>query len=560
MPGLAVEKKVVLDGLAGACSEKELEDLIFDFGVELDDIYEENGKAMYKFDVGANRYDLLCAEGMIRALRAYTGAETYKDISVRHGALTARKYPTHERNHVACAAIRGVSFTAESYESFIAYQDKLHQSIGRNRTLVSMGTHDLDTIDGQISYRSVDLAAHKFVPLNSAKEIGLATLKEHLGTDRKLSKYFDILSDPDRSVAFFSGDEIISLPPIINSDRTKISKSTRNIFIEVTGTDFEKVNTALKLMLYNFRGEAVESVTIQSVDERGQQTGTLETPVFHHRKYTVSVDHINQKVNLKLTGNDIKHLLEKMMYEVQVGENEVAVHCPDVRSDVLHVCDIVEDVAIAYGFNNFVKTIPAIFTIGCEDPLNKFTDKIRNEFALMGYSEALTLTLLAKADNFIDPDRQVLVSNPKSNECDSVRTSLVPGLLKAVASNLHGKIPIRMFEVADVVLLSEDVAEGATNRRMLSACIAANTSLLEGLQGPLSFLFEKCGIRNYKYVHEDRPWLLSNQAAIILVGSRAVGSIGVLHPRICEKFKIPYAASILEVDLECLYKIFMNTK
>ncbi|KAI4293293.1 phenylalanyl-tRNA synthetase beta chain [Pancytospora philotis] len=548
MPGLSVRKELVLDGLDGSVTEQQLEELIFDFGVELDDICEENGETMYKFDIGANRYDLLCAEGFVAALRAYTGLERYRDICVERGSTVVHKHATHERPHVACAVIRDVSFTKDSYDSFIAYQDKLHLSIGRNRSIVSMGTHDLASISGEISYQSVKLAEHRFRPLNAEHEIELAGLRESFSHDKKLSKYFDLLTDEARTVAFMSGSDIISVPPIINSDMTKISQQTRDIFVEVTGTDFAKVNTALKLMLYNFRGRRIESVTIKSDKE------TIETPVLCNRRYTVPVAHINKKLNLALSAADIQGLLERMMYDVEVRGDSLEVRCFDVRSDILHVCDIVEDVAVAYGFNNFERRLPALCAVGAEDPLNKFAGKLRNEFALMGFVELLTLTLLAHSENFIDTDKQVVIANPKSAECDVLRCSLLPGTLKAIAANMHAKIPIRAFEVSDVVQLSDGVMEGARNRRMLCGVIASNTSMLEELQGPLSFLItKKCGLGGLRYEHTERPWYLKNQAAVVKLGAETIGTIGVLHPQICKDFKIAYAASAFEIDVEKLF-------
>lgn len=66
--------------------------------------------------------------------------------------------------------LRGLHFTTDSYASFIDLQDKLHQNIARKRTLVAIGTHDLDTIQGPFTYDALPPEQIKFKPLNSDKE------------------------------------------------------------------------------------------------------------------------------------------------------------------------------------------------------------------------------------------------------------------------------------------------------------------------------------------------------------------------------------------------------
>lgn len=575
MPSVSVDKIELMALIGKQIDDAALESTVFDFGVELDDIYEERGRIMYKFDVPANRYDLLCIEGFSRALRAYMGVEPYQDLKVvgmERDLVTVRKHQTHERSHIACAIIKGIEFTDSSYNRFIDYQDKLHCSIGRNRSLVAIGTHDLSKIDGKIEYSSINLKDINFVPLANKSEkaaINGADLEEHFRNDRKISKFFSLLSDKSKAVAFTCNGEVMSIPPIINSEKTKISKETRDVFIDVTGTDFNKVNTALKLILYNFRGREVHPVKIL---DAGGQTAVV-TPVFSNYTYTITPERVFKKLHLDLGTTQIQGLLERMAYKASIRDGNVVVDVPDVRSDVMHECDIMEDIAVSYGFNNFEKRVPSICTVGHEEPLNKFSDKVRLELALSGYNEVLTLTLLSRQENFVDPKSAVVLSNPKSREYEVVRTSLLPGILKSISSNLHAKIPVKVFEVADVVLLSDATEEGARNERRACAVIASHRSLLEDVQGPLSLVLEKCGFR-FEYVALENDissysseeyeaissTYLENQGAFVKVDGEVVGTIGVLHPGICHKFGIPYAASSFEINVDSLFNRFITKK
>lgn len=574
MPAVNVDKLELISSLGVEIDEATLENTVFDFGVELDEVYEDNGRTMYKFDVPANRYDLLCLEGMSAALRAFLGICPYEDINITPVDSNTRivyKFATHERQHIACAIIRGMKFTKSSYNSFISYQDKLHSSIGRNRSIVAIGTHDLSKISGEIIYKSLELNSFDFAPLNSEEIVNGGSLEKVFAKDKKITKFFNLLSDSEKSVAFVDGSvdnfeiensSIMSIPPIINSDKTKISLDTNDIFVEVTGTDFNKVNTALKLVLYNFRGSRIDPVKILNYPKDGKEVFKT-TPILNNFIYTIPVAKINKKLDLNLSGLETKGLLERMMYNVDLKDEEAVIKTIDVRSDIIHECDIIEDVAIAYGFNNFKKKIPKVYTIGSEVPLNKFSDKLRTELALSGYNEVLTLTLLSRSENSIIKDdiseNPVVLANPKSKECEVVRTSLLPGILKSIASNLHGKIPIKLFEVSDVVHMRDSCVH---NQRKACAVIASNSSLLEEIQGPLSFMLEKSCLQSFEYVPaSDNAFdelFLENQYAYIKINNVVIGTIGVLHPKISQKFGIPYACSSFEIDVEMLFDEFLK--
>ncbi|KAI5148074.1 phenylalanyl-tRNA synthetase beta chain [Enteropsectra breve] len=586
MPSLSVKKRYLETLMQKSLDNSDIENILFDFGVELDDIYEEDGETMYKVDIAANRFDLLCAEGLSSALRCYMGEGSYSDVNAAESETVVHRFSTHERSSIACAIIRNIDLSGEKYDSLISYQDKLHSSIGKNRSLAAIGTHDLEKIKGPVVYRSTLLSEINFVPLrnkeisqeNSSKNnINGRDLKAHFEKDKKISKYFDLLSDGNKMVnfAYLDGNasEIMSVPPIINSDATKISRETKNIFVEVTGNDINKVSTVLKLILGNFRGSSCEIVGIVDHGEEtpekikeiiANNAGSSNIKKAEANVYKISTELVEKRLKIKLSAAEIKALLEKMMFTVEISDNKILnVFPPSVRSDILHEIDVSEDIAIAYGYNNFNMEVPEINTVGSEDPLNKFCDKLRQEMALCGFNEGLTLTLLSRAENFVEGDSAAVLSNPKSREYEVVRTSLMPGLLKMLASNLHGRIPIRIFEVADAVRLSGE-AEGASNIRLLCALIAGRTSMLEELQGPLSLLMEKCGISNFSYEHikdEDstapvRGKYLKNQCAEIFVNGKLVGDFGVLHPVVCNNFKIPYAGSALEIDVEKLFSEF----
>ena len=177
MPTVSVNKQQLFELLGKQYTNEEFDELCFEFGIELDeDTTEEalknNEEPELKLDIGANRYDLLCIEGIAQSLNEYLGrAETPKyKLSAPTTKLIIDKSTEQVRPFATGAVLRNIKFNEKSYASFIALQDKLHSNVCRNRSLVAMGTHDFDTMQGPIHYRALAPKDIKFVPLNQTKE------------------------------------------------------------------------------------------------------------------------------------------------------------------------------------------------------------------------------------------------------------------------------------------------------------------------------------------------------------------------------------------------------
>lgn len=198
--------------------------------------------------------------------------------------------------------------------------------------MAAIGTHDLDKIKGNVIYKTINIDRINFQPLRTKEEKEINLVK-HFEEDKKISKFFNLLTDKNKSVAFCDETGVISIPPIINSERTKISVSTKNVFVEVTGTDFSKVNTALNLILCNFPGNVIEKIQIDNI----------HTPVLNNSVYNLSINEINKKLCLDLDRHTVSNILRKMMYKINQTEDIgfVSISVPENRSDVMHECDII---------------------------------------------------------------------------------------------------------------------------------------------------------------------------------------------------------------------------
>lgn len=182
---------------------------------------------------------------------------TSEKVVLKDGAspekLIVKAETSQIRPFVVAAILRDITFTPQSYANFIDLQEKLHSNICRKRTLVAIGTHDLDTVKGPFTYEALAPKDITFTPLNQTKEMNGDALMEFYEADRRLSKFLPIIkSSPVYPVIYDKNRQVLSLPPIINSDHSKIKLSTRNVFIECTATDLTKAKNVLNTMVVMF--------------------------------------------------------------------------------------------------------------------------------------------------------------------------------------------------------------------------------------------------------------------------------------------------------------------
>ena len=492
MPTLAVLRDRLFLAIGKDYTEDEFDELCFEFGVELDEVtsdYAEAEKAgvakaqlksmnlskevTYKIDVPANRYDLLCVEGLSRAIRIFLGMQDSpvyslkEPLSGKRELITVKASTSGVRPFVVCAILRDVTLDQARYESFIDLQDQLHRNLCRMRTLVAVGTHDMSELQGPFVYSADTPEDIKFVPLTETdRSFNAKELMDHYITEpacKHLKPYVPIIYDkPKYPVIRDAAGTVLSLPPIINGRKSRIQLHTKDIFIECTATDLTKANIVLDTVVTMFSEYCSDPFTIEPVDVLYEETNDIQvrvsrersvraasepcgrrkntyisyptpltphlisplpppisqtTPKLFTRRETASVDVVNSTIGINCPGEKMVDLCTKMQLgpaELIEGGKTISVTVPPTRSDILHAVDIAEDVGIAYGYNNIVKKVPSTYTVGAEQPLNQFGDLLRDEIGRAGYTEVLTHGLLSTHDNFTalrkEVDMEVAVS------------------------------------------------------------------------------------------------------------------------------------------------------
>ncbi|XP_074275042.1 phenylalanine--tRNA ligase beta subunit, cytoplasmic [Silene latifolia] len=585
MPTVSVGRDRLFAAIARIYSDEKFEDLCFRFGIELDDITTEKAiirkekhldddvstddeEIIYKIEVSANRYDLLCLEGLAQALRVFEGLQpipTYTLADIHRDSMLkmhVKPETSSIRPFVVCAVLRGISFNEARYNSFIDLQDRLHQNICRRRTLVAIGTHDLDTIQGPFTYEALSPEEINFVPLKQVKKFRADELMKFYESDLKLKKFLHIIADsPVFPVIYDSKRTVLSLPPIINGAHSAISLKTKNVFIECTATDLTKAKIVLNTMVTMFSVYCEKKYEVEPVEVVYSDGKSYVCPDLSLYDVDVPLSYINDTIGVSLEADEVTHLLKKMQLHAKKSDlvdNQcnVSVSVPPTRSDILHPCDVMEDVAIAFGYNEIPKRMPAAMPAPVKPlPLNELTDLIRSEIAMNGFTEVLNWILCSRKD---DPSATVIIENPRSADCEVVRSSLMPGILKAVGHNKDHKKPIKVFEAGDVVILSDTNDVGAVNHRQLAAlhCGASSGfeiihSLVDRVMAVVGTPFVEEGDNSGYYLqHADNPEFLSGRQASIIYKGQHIGTFGIVHPELLNKFDIPDPCSYMELNIE----------
>ena len=633
MPTLQCSSELLFEKLGQKYTEKEFTDLCFDFGIELDEVtnkremYRREAKdnvnleklnelsdeEIYKIDIPANRYDLLCLEGLVNALLVFKGrkAPVYR-ISKPQLKMFVKPSILPIRPYVVCAVLRNINFTQTSYDSFIDLQEKLHHNICRKRTLVSVGTHDLDTVKGPFSYEGTPKAEVDFLPLAHAGRGNLKGEKitEYYQNDKHIGKYVPLISEKDRFPAVYDSSKsmkslyffflplfpsrrtcftiagelwrklchlllkkkkkktkkklyqhktaLMSLPPIINSEHSKISINTKNVFIECTAIDYPKANIVLNMIVSAFSTYVQEQFTIEGVeveypegcDLKFLPSRTVVTPDFSTREFVAGRDYINKSIGVNLTPQEMCNYLYKMLLDAKPSDDEksIVVQVPATRPDVLHQADIMEDVAIAYGYERLIREAkpPQTVSFGKQQPRESLRNLLRNELGFSGYTEMMTLSLcsvdeatalLQRDLKHYSKDGLVKLQNPITEEFQICRPSLLPGTLKTLSHSKDQAMPLQLFEVTDVVFRDTDHRIGARNELHLCAVRAsANSTGFDNIQGLLVHIMQRLGIPENKYSmvegKGDNCFIPGWQVGI-MYEDKQVGVMGVIDPMVC---------------------------
>jgi len=527
--------------------DEKMQNRIALFGTTLESFDDEE----IELEIFPNRPDLLSYQGFKRGFLGFLGKDkglrNYKiNPPEKNYEVSVDKSVSEVWPYCVCAIVKGLRLDDAKIKEVIDIQEKITMTVGRKRKKLGLGVYPLDKIALPVSYVALEPDKIKFKPLEASREMtGLEILSRH-PTGRE---YAHLLAGKSKFPIFVdSNKEVLSMPPIINSHETgKITEKTKDIFIECTGTDYKILKKSLNILvcaLIDMGGKAYQMKLVGAIKD--------VTPDFTPEKNKVSVENVNKVLGLNLNEKQVKGCLERMGHNYSKGVAESG----SWRTDLLHEVDLIEDVAIAYGYDNFEPEIPKISTIGEENYIETIKRKLSDILVGLGFLEISNYHLTKEKDQFLkmgiaerDVKGAIEVMDSKT-EYNLVRNDLSHYAMKILSENVDVEYPQKIFEMGRIFNLNNDLIEESE-----SLSIAASPSNFTELKQILEYLSRMVGVKlEVKEANKVPLHFIDGRCAEVLLDGVVIGYFGEIHPKILKNFRIRMPVALLEISLEGIFR------
>ncbi len=520
------------------------------FGTPIEKIDEKE----LQIEIFPNRPDLLSYQGFKRAFLSFIEKrkkpKSYKvnkpekkyKVIVDSGVRNIRPY-------TACAIVKGLRLNDEKIKEIIKVQEKLHITVGRKRKKSAIGIYPLEKISLPITFKALEPDKIKFTPLGSKKEMsGLEILQKH-PTGKE---YSHLLAGKMKFPVFIdSKKQILSMPPIINSQFTgKINPKTKDAFIECSGSDFKILEKCLNIivtMLSDMGGK------IYQMNLKGMKGKDVKgkTPELKTEKIPLKIENAEKLLGIELSEKSVKKYLRRMEMNYRKGKVEI----PPWRTDILHEVDIIEDIAIAYGYGNFEPEIPKVFTIGEENREESVKRKISEILSGIKFLETSSYHLTNKKDqiekmNLRETKKPIKIEESKT-DYDLLRENLTHKALKILSENIDSEYPQKIFKIGKVFGLEDEKISEEEH-----LCIAISPGNFTEIKQTLEYVFRMLGLKKpiFSELKETEKHFVDGRTAEIRLGEKPIGTMGEIHPKILSNWKIKMPVSLLEIDIEEVFE------
>ncbi len=552
MPTVTLNKEVFETLVGKKLPLDELKDRISMLGTDLEKV--EGNEIVV--EVFPNRPDMLSEQGFARAFSSFIGVKTgLREYPIKKsGFKVIVDKSVTMRPYTACAIVKNIQFTDEKIRGIMQAQEKLATTHGRNRKKSAYGIYPLKSINFPVRYIAKNPNTVMFQPLGFNHQIKASQVEELHPTGQK----YKHLTIGWKEYPFFidSKENVMCMLPYTNSNDTgKVDLDTTEVFIECTGNDFLNVQSALHMFVTLFAdmGGQIYSLDIEYPDK------TITTPNLTPHRMKLDLTYINKRLGLQLKELSAIELLAKMGYGYDKGE----VFIPAYRADILHQVDLMEDIAIAYGYENFTEEIPNVATIGEEDLLEKFARKLREVLIGMELVEAKNYHLITEQEL----NKNMGLSSPliklknSLGDYNHLRNSLLASLMKTLKENQHNEYPQNVFEIGKVFHQdsSGNYDTNIKESEHLAVTLSHETADFTEIKQVLDALM--CSLNlNYSVVETEHKSYIPGRVGRIVVkgntrGQKEVGIIGELHPQVITNWKLSVPVVGLELDLEELWTL-----
>jgi phenylalanyl-tRNA synthetase beta chain len=492
----------------------ELEKLITDMGTPIEEVSDKE----VSVEVFPNRPDLLSLENFARAVNQFNGKSKVASFKInaheKDYVVSVDKSVKAVRKHTVCAIVKELKFDDAKIKEVVDIQEKLHNSLGRKRKKLAIGIYPLNKVSLPIRFLGRKPEEIKFLPLEARAEMtGRQILRSHPAG----REYADLLKDEDVFPIFIdANDEILSMPPIINSEKTgRVDENTKDIFIECSGNNLSYLKKCLNII-------------VAALSEMGG------------------------KIYLGRMGIGFENRKGKFVAMV-----------PAYRTDILHWIDLTEEIAIAYGYENFEPEIPEISTIAEENPVDRFKRTVGNVLAGLGLLETSSFHLTTKKNikkMHYDFNEFIELEDSKT-ERDVLRMDMMTNLLQIASENSDASYPQKTFEMGRVFELGEG-GTGVLEKENLGILLVDEKVNFTEMKQVLDYLFKMLGVEYSIEPVDDSNYIIGRCGKIVVPqldsqGHRTgqgkdIGLVGEVAPRVLKNWKIRMPAVACELEIKDL--------
>ena len=529
-----------LQKLIGKVTKKQISDSLPFLGLDI----ESEDKDLVRIEYSPNRPDYSTDFGIALGLQGLLGIKTGAiKLTVKKSknySISVKSDVSKIRPFVTGIIAKNGKIDDKTIKQLMTMQEDLHFGIGRKRKKSSIGIHDLDKISFPLTYATAS-KNHKFIPLNSEKELSISEIIADTETGRD---YGHLLGQSSQvPIIIDSNKKTVSFPPIINAGITTVTTKTKNLFVEVTGinkVDAEDMLSVVATILQS-AGFNLESVQISGAKNSSAK--------LQERKISVDSSLINQTLGLELNTSKIISSLKKSRLNAILKGKKIICTIPAYRFDIFGPMDLVEEVALGYGIQNFEPTVSPSQTIGQTNPVSLKLKSLNQTMIGLGFLEALNSSLSSKRVLYDMTNRDskniISVLDSKSQEHTILRDSILPGLIENLSRNIHESYPQKMFETGNVFNLDNPISE-KINLAVISAHRDANfTEIKSVLQTLLKIGF---GISTQTKTVTN-PSFKDGHCASIIFNGNIIGIIGEIDSTIVENYKIRVPVVGFEISL-----------
>ena len=502
----------------------------------------EEGSDAIAIEFFPNRPDMYSAEGIARGLKAFLGYEPgLKKYDV--GKSDVKAIVTDEvkkiRPYFMAAVVKGVSIDDQALKSIMELQEKLHTTLGRKRTKLAIGVHDLDKVKPPFTFKAVDPDGMSFVPLTKTEAM---TPREILEKHEKGKAFAHLLDGYEKYPMIYDANgDVLSFPPIINGALTTVTVNTKNIFIDVTGFDEKSVEICLNIVAAALveRGGKIYSVEMEGAPKKVY-------PDMTPGEKTISLAACNAVNGIPITGEEAVKALNRSGMDGKCEGDRLTAYYPAYRFDILHDADIYEEVSIGYGFEKYGHNKMKLSqTFGNLLPETTFSENVKDIMIGLGYTELTTLTLSNQKDEFVIsglPEVDVVtVTNPITEDHTCLRAYMMPSLIRILRHNKNRDLPQKIFEVGYVI-------RNAKNVLHLCALQAASRTSFTEIKSLTESVLREMGVE-YTISTCDYSTFLPGRGAFIEVDGERIGVFGEMSPKCITDYELTHPVMMMEIDL-----------